>query len=82
MKPLDYYHQRAEECLRLACGASAPSEQGVMRELAARWIRLAERAEQKLAELRRGDDHVAWPAASSHRSDRKPAGFELDQGAG
>ena len=80
MKPVDYYHQRAEECLRLACGATASGEQEVMRELAVRWIRLAERAEQKIAEMRRGDDYVAWLA--SHRSDRKRAGLEFDQGAG
>jgi hypothetical protein len=47
MTPVDYYQQRAEECLRLAREGPDLGERDVMRELAARWAGLVERAEKK-----------------------------------
>jgi hypothetical protein len=47
MKPSDYYHKRAEECLLLGEEMSDLHEREVMHELAACWLRLVERAEEK-----------------------------------
>src|SRR5258708_6565893 len=46
MKPHDRYHERAARCLHLA-DQMHPHERKVMHELAACWLRLAERAEEQ-----------------------------------
>jgi hypothetical protein len=56
MKPSDFYHKRAVECLLLGDEMSDLHEREVMHELAACWLRLVERAEEK---KRRSQDEAA-----------------------
>jgi hypothetical protein len=60
MKPSDFYHKRAVECLLLGDEMSDLHEREVMHELAACWLRLVERAEErKRQNSERGQDEAA-----------------------
>jgi hypothetical protein len=50
------YRQHAADCLRLAQLASAPQDKGLLAEMAAMWLRLAEFAETVADALRDCDD--------------------------
>jgi hypothetical protein len=50
------YRQHAADCLRLAQLASAPRDKGLLAEMAAMWLRLAEFAETIAVTLPDGDE--------------------------
>jgi hypothetical protein len=45
MSRAEKYRQHAADCARLAQSVSAPQDRAVLMEMAAMWLRLAERAE-------------------------------------
>jgi hypothetical protein len=60
MTPSEFYHKRAVECLLLGDEMSDLHGREVMHELAACWLRLVERAEEKRRQnSARGQDEAA-----------------------